>query len=302
MLKTILDDEIWCVSQPDHGSIAGFLAAHWGNKNFARPGAYADAPDPVALQHSVVLGVAQHDNGWWEWEATPDVSLEDGLPLDLIDVLQSQQESMAKWRRGIPRLQQWEPYASLLTSYHAYWLYAPKCDPEFDVSFLHPLFGREKPPLAEGEEREQTAAFLQEIKTMQSELVGRLEADEAKRSWLRPEHLWPHARLVQLLDGLSLSLCSGIIPSRDGGPRGPGKSAFSLPDTPRQSWEDRVEIDVRPFGDGRILCDPYPFDLDPLPVFVPMRIFDRNASRSSGFATDWFAEPQRIVRFDLCSG
>ena len=38
MLKTQVGQEYWCVEQPDHGVIAGYLAAHWGNSEFRWPG------------------------------------------------------------------------------------------------------------------------------------------------------------------------------------------------------------------------------------------------------------------------
>jgi hypothetical protein len=33
MLKTRVDDHVWLIQQPDHASISGYLAAHWGGKN-----------------------------------------------------------------------------------------------------------------------------------------------------------------------------------------------------------------------------------------------------------------------------
>jgi len=34
MLKTIKDGKLWLVTQPDHGQVAGYLAARWGNSQF----------------------------------------------------------------------------------------------------------------------------------------------------------------------------------------------------------------------------------------------------------------------------
>ncbi len=110
MLKTQVGREYWCIEQPDHGVVAGYLAAHWGNDQFTQPGYCAATADPESLRGEVVLGVAQHDNGWWEWEATPELSPVSGLPLDLMDVFQAQQEGMSRWRRGIPRFAETEGY------------------------------------------------------------------------------------------------------------------------------------------------------------------------------------------------
>ena len=87
MLKTIKDGKLWLVTQPDHGQVAGYLAAHWGNHaGFAKPGYFTSSYDEE-LRQQTVLGIAQHDSGWWEWEAMPDLSPADGLPLDLAEVL-----------------------------------------------------------------------------------------------------------------------------------------------------------------------------------------------------------------------
>ncbi len=50
MLKTLKDERLWLVTQPDHAQVAGYLAAHWGNDEFARPGYFASAPDPERLR------------------------------------------------------------------------------------------------------------------------------------------------------------------------------------------------------------------------------------------------------------
>ena len=103
MLKTTKNGKLWMVTQPDHAEVAGYLAAHWGNDDFARPGHYAAAPDAERLRAEVIFAVAQHDNGWWEWEVTPDVSADDGFPLDLSEVLKDQQAGMNRWRTGLRR-------------------------------------------------------------------------------------------------------------------------------------------------------------------------------------------------------
>ena len=301
MLKTRNNGEIWCVSQPDHAAISGYLAAHWGNEAFQRPGYYAPAPDHEVLRAAVVLGVAEHDNGWWEWEATPELSDVDGLPLDLTDVLRDQQDAMNRWRRGIPRFSDNHPYGSLLTSFHAFWLYAPRCRESTDPAFLHPLFQEKTTPQLTGAELEEAQAFVAEVEQQQSELIRRIETAPSTAHWVDPQHLNPHVRLLQLLDGLSLSLCSGIVPTFDRNSRGPGQNAFTLSDVPRSTWKDRVRIDVYPLGDRRIACTPYPFGVDPLSVFVPVRKFAAERRPSGSFPTFWNAQPIQHVRFEFCT-
>jgi len=46
MLKTLLDGRIWLVTQPDHGRLAGQLAAHWGSAHGFAP---LGAPLPASV-------------------------------------------------------------------------------------------------------------------------------------------------------------------------------------------------------------------------------------------------------------
>ena len=66
-----------------------------------------------------MLAIAEHDNGWWEWEAIPERGDLDDLPLDLADVPKNQQDGMHRWRLRIPRFSEEHPYVSLLISFHA---------------------------------------------------------------------------------------------------------------------------------------------------------------------------------------
>ena len=235
MLKTLRDKKMWLVSQPDHAELAGFLAANWGNDEFACPGQFASANDPEQLRAETVLAIAEHDNGWWEWEATPELSEVDGLPLDLTDVLKNQQDAMNRWRLGIPRFSRDHPYVSLLISFHAYWLYAHGCQTDPDPAFAHPLFWKGSSTRIMGERLEITRGFVGEIKEMQDALIARLRKDRICAAWIDTEHLHSHARLLQLLDGLSLSLCSALIPPRIGTAKGLGDDEFDLLEVPRRS-------------------------------------------------------------------
>ena len=300
MLKTEKEGKMWLVTQPDHAELAGYLAAYWGNTEFMAPGSFAAVPDPERMRAEIVLAVAQHDNGWWEWEATPELGAVDGFPSGLADVLKNQQEGMKRWQLGLRRFDN-VPYANLLISYHAYWLYAAKIVSQPDPAFIHPLFWKESPePLLPGN-REAVEDFMAEIKQLQAQWIEALSADAETASWVQPDNLNPHARLLQLLDGLSLALCSALIPSRSGENRGLGEDAFELRNVPRGSWEDRVSIDVTPALNRRIVLNPYPFGLNPLPVRVPARIFDLPVNRSGQFQTWWHAKPIEFLEFEVCS-
>lgn len=302
MLKTLKDGKNWLISQPDHAEVSAFLATHWGNGEFARPGYYADSPDPERLRAETLLAIAEHDNGWWEWEADPELSESDGFPLGLSELLKNREEGMNRWRLGIPRLCRDHPYASLLVSFHAYWLYAHGYHDDPDPAFTHLLYWKGSSVHPDGKRIDAVRAFLEEVKGMQDELITRLQKDPATAVWVDPNHLNPHVRLLQHMDGLSLSLCSALIRARSGESRGLGGDPFDLLDVPRRSWEDRVTVTVKPAGERRIACLPYPFDADPLPVMVRARVIDRPAGAGPSLHSWWHAEPKQMIRFEYCSG
>jgi hypothetical protein len=289
LLKTLIDGKTWLISQPDHAAVSGYLIAHWGNQEFAKPGYYAETPRPEELRAETIFGIAEHDNGWWEWEADPRIDPRDGLPLHLTDV--PQQEGFENWRRGVPRFQERHPYAALLISLHAYWIYAPRVEDDPGPVFRHPLFGdaalRHK---YDGEELLEARRFLAEQKQAQAEILAGLHTDAAWASAARPAGLNPHVRLLQLADALSLALCFG------------GGQSLSLLEIPRRNWNDRVTLELSPQPENRIVCRPYPFDVNPLPVTLRARILGADERPGGDFQAWWQGIPRQQICFAYCSG
>ena len=183
MLKTKYKDKISFITPPTPAAVSGFFAAHWGNDEFTRPGYYSDSQDPETLRAETVLGIAEHDNGWWEWEASPETD-SDCLPKGLTEVLKNQQEGMNRWRIGIPRLSENHPYASLLISYHAYWLYAHSSGADKNPAFVHPLFWKGKniysddsSPGLTGDVLQNAFNFVEELKEIQNSLISHINKD-----------------------------------------------------------------------------------------------------------------------------
>lgn len=270
MLKTRRGSDVWLITQPAHAALSGAMAAHWGNEEFAWPGHYATSTDAERLRREVTLSVAEHDNGWWEWEADPPLSPDDGLPQGLGEVLKDPVAGMERWRLGIPRMAEQHPYASLLIGDHANWLYAAQFEDDPRPEFTHHLQrGRATyPKQIETEARR----FLADVRQMQEGFRKQVEGDAFWAAALEPEHRYPHARLLQVLDAFSLALCSDIIAPAEGEARGLGEDHVVFRDVPRRSWADRVSIEVQPRGDGRLVVDPYPFDEAPLRISVPARV------------------------------
>mgnify|MGYP001012160682 FL=1 len=260
MLKTQDGSTTWLIDQPAHGALAGLLAAHWGNSAFAQPGGFGDGAVDEVLRREVILAIASHDNGWWEWEASPQEG-EDGLPQGLEEVLGHPSEGMQRWKLGVRRLAERHPYASLLIGDHAAWLYAAQFEDDFPQELVHPIQRERKtyPP----EMRALAADFLQEIRALQSELEQRLSQEPWGR--LALQQRLPHSRLLQILDAVSLAMGSALL-----GPRGLGRDPLTFTDVPRTRWEERGDLKLIPGSEGQLVLDPYPFD-KPLEVTVVAR-------------------------------
>ena len=268
MLKTKRGSQVWLITQPAHAEVSGQMAAHWGNEEFAVPGHFSASADSERVRREVVLAVAEHDNGWWEWEADPPLSADDGLPQGLGEVVANPVAGMERWRLGIPRLAERHPYASLLIGDHAHRLYEAQFNPRHPPELTHHLLiGRAFFP---EEQKEEARRFLADVREMQAEFRRRLEQDGFWQSALEQRN--PQARLLQTLDAFSLALCSAAITPVAGEAKGLGEDHVVFHEVPRRSWEDRVSLEIKPLGDSGIMVDPYPFDEAPLTVSVPARV------------------------------
>jgi hypothetical protein len=287
MLKSRVGDRIWLVTQPDHAAVSGYLAAHWGNQEFRRPGYYTGSPQADRWRAETVLAIAEHDNGWWEWEADPEIDPADALPLNLLGL--SQEQGLERWRLGVPRFEERHPWVALLISYHAYWLHAHRAEPGHDPVFRHPLFGSPGSwPEPSGEELDRARKFLAEQRRIQEALRQRLREQSDWADAVEPAVLHPAVRLLQLADALSLALCFGA-----------GRN-LALAEIPRKSWDDRVTLQVRPIAERRLLCNPYPFAFDPLRVAVPVRILE-TAAHGGSFHGWWQGITRDPVVFEYSS-
>jgi hypothetical protein len=298
MLRTEHNDTLTFITQPDHGRLAGMLAAHWGNASFTAAGHYGNPAQPDRLRGEVLLAIADHDNGWWEWEADPSVNTETGLPMGLGEVLQDQQAGMDRWHIGTARFPT-HPYASLLISWHAYWLYAIRVVDQPDARFTHPLFWKGAPEQLYPGALDLPEEFLSGLAVTQKRLEQNILNDECGASWLGDDVIKPNIRLLQLCDGLSLALCSKLISAAMGETKGLGNDDFSLNGVPRAGWDDLVDIRVRALGDNRLVLDPFPFDEAELRVSVPAKILPAGVITEQAIHSWWHSLPQQLITWTL---
>jgi len=205
-------------------------------------------------------------------------------------VLKDHEAGVERWRRALLRFPQ-APYANLLISRHAYWLTAGRTLPDIAPGFRHPLFWRSRPLAATptADRKSPALRFLDEMDGFAETFTNALRTDTMRREWLRPDLVSHYVRLLQLCDGLSLSLCSDLMPAAGVSSAGFGEDSFELHEVPRSEWNDRISISVVARGGGTVELDPYPFDIDPLPVSIPAKIVAPSVARSLPLQAWWHA-------------
>lgn len=255
-------------------------------------GFYDNCSDPEKLAAETIFGVAEHDNGWWEWEADPSSSESNKLPLGLAEVLNNPVEATQRWQIRTTRFEDNHPYASLLINFHAYRLYNVACEEE---SSIHPLFGDSKS--ISNENSPQAILLIETLRNQQERLKQQLDSlGRWHKDAIRPEILLPHARMMQILDALSLYLCSDFIPPVSGKARGLGRDEVELRYIPRKNVEDKVKLHITPQDDGTLVCDPYPFDQNDLMVPVVVTEIE-NFNLNEVSIMDIYKIPKKIVNF-----
>jgi hypothetical protein len=91
------------ITQPDHAHLAGAIMQH------------AAALTTHPRRASILLAIAQHDNGWTEPDAAPSIDSA-GVPVDFIAAPVAVRQAI--WPRGVARLAH-DPWAAALVAQHA---------------------------------------------------------------------------------------------------------------------------------------------------------------------------------------
>ena len=292
MLKTRHENTIRLVTQPNHAVAAGFMASHWGNEEFTKLGFYGNCSNSEKLSAETIFGITEHDNGWWEWEAYPSSSESDKLPLGLAEVLSNPAEATQRWQIGTTRFEDSHPYASLLINFHAYRLYNVANEKE---SSIHPLFGNSRS--FSNKNSSEATSLIETLRNQQERLKQRLDSLGGwHKDAMHPEILFPHARMMQIMDALSLYLCSDFIPPVSGKAKGLGRDEVEIKNVPRKDWGDRIEMHITPQDESALACDPYPFDEKGLVVPVVVAEIE-NFDQNEISLTELYKIPKKIVSF-----
>lgn len=237
-------DQLLLIRQTDHAFLAGFFAKEWGNEEFPRP-------EPFA---SFCLAVAEHDNGWSEWELRPTLDPRARTPNTFMSI--PMEEHITLYQRGIERLVKVDHYAALLVSMHCAGLYdrARATMPGYSAKYV------------KSTDSTMVTDFVQRLRLQQLRLKVDLRANPALKDLVVEDALKANYERLEALDRLSLHLC--LNPQEN----------CVIDAVPKDAAGDEVDLDLRNEGGNVLTLEPYPFKRDVLEVSIlarriPKRVF-----------------------------
>jgi hypothetical protein len=228
------------VLQTDHSRIAGLLAAHWGNDEFAGLNPYA----------SMVLAAQEHDSGWWDWEIKPTVN-EQGYPSDYIGSIKhlGQGVWLDLYRRAIERLAARDLYAAYYVSMHGEALLTR------GMGLLPSM------PDYTGDSAVQE--FIAEQKEKRAQWLQVLKSDPALREATDETQLWTNFKMMEVFDQFAQFVCNRYPFNSQARKNGPTNKLANVP-VPVAAGKPDVTITVDVQNETEAVVRPFPFNVNPL--------------------------------------
>jgi Protein of unknown function (DUF3891) len=228
------------VLQTDHSRIAGLLAAHWGNDEFARLNPYA----------SMVLAAQEHDSGWWDWEIKPTVN-EQGYPSDYIGSIKhlGQGVWLDLYRRAIERLAARDLYAAYYVSMHGEALLTR------GMGLLPSMPDYTGDPAVQ--------EFIAEQKEKRAQWLQVLRSDPALGEAADATQLWTNFKMMEVFDQFAQFVCNRYPFNSQARKNGPTNKLANVP-VPVAAGKPDVTITVDVQNETEAVVRPFPFDINPL--------------------------------------
>jgi len=251
--RTSLGESLLVIRQTDHAFLAAFFAREWGNERFSKP-------QPNA---SFCLAVAEHDNGWGDWELKPTLDPKTNLPYSFMSI--PTESHIALYQRGIERLVKVDHYAGLLVVMHAAELYdrARATLPGYSAKYV------------KSQESQLVSEFVQQLRLQQLRLKTDLRLRQASKAYAGELALKSNAARLEIMDRLSLHFCMNP------------QQGLMLEGVPVNDQGEEMDMDLQPSDSGSATIAPYPFRRDALSFSilarrVPKRIYanDRDFQRT----------------------
>ncbi|HET7393273.1 MAG TPA: DUF3891 family protein [Candidatus Binatia bacterium] len=253
------------ILQTDHSRIAGLLAAHWGNGQFARLRPYS----------SMVLAAQEHDSGWWDWEIKPSVN-EQGYPSDYIGSIKhlGQGVWLDLYRHAIDRLAARDPYAAYFVSMHGEALLTQ------GMGLLPSMPDYRGDPAVQN--------FIAEQKAPRAGWLSQLQADPSRTQLLDESHLWMNFKLMEVFDQFAQFVCNRYPFNSQARKNGPTNKLSNVP-VPVDDGKPDVTLTIDVQNEREAIVSPYPFDVSPLPLSFEGRLVpNRSYSKQEEYLEDFY--------------
>ena len=272
------ENRLLLILQVDHSKVTGWFAAHWGNDKFARPSPYA----------AMVLAAQEHDTGWWDWEIKPQLNSE-GLPSDYIGSIKhlGGKVWLDFYRHGIQRLSQQDPFAGYIVSLHADGLLTQGRGllPYMPDYGIYP----------------EVAEFLSEQESYRAELMQQLKTSAEYSDFVSDEQLWTNFKLMEVYDQMGQFVCNRYPLNSTIRKNGPSHTMSNVP-TPTKPRSPDTILNFTIKDESRATVEPYPFDMDPLPVSFQGRLIPRRRyGTQDEFLQEYYRAERLAINYSLHS-
>ena len=234
------ESHLLLILQTDHSRIAGLLAAHWGNGEFARLNPYA----------SMVLAAQEHDSGWWDWEIKPTLN-EQGFPSDYIGSIKhlGQGVWLDLYRHAIERLASRDLYAAYYVSMHGEALLTR------GMGLL--------PSMPDYTGDAAVKEFIAEQKQLRAGWLPTLQKDQSLIGVTSEKHLWTNFNLMEVFDQFAQFVCNRYPFNSQARKNGPTNTLGGMP-VPVAPGKPDATLTINVVNEKDAIVRPYPFDVSPL--------------------------------------
>lgn len=270
------DSRVLLILQTDHSRIAGLLAAHWGNDQFARLRPYA----------SMVLAAQEHDSGWWDWEIKPSVN-EQGHPSDYIGSIKhlGQGVWLDLYRRAIERLAARDLYAAYYVSMHGEALLTQ------GMGLL--------PSMPDYRNDPKVQHFIAEQMALRAGWLPELQRNEAFKNTSDDDHLWMNFKLMEVFDQLAQFVCNRYPFNSQARKNGPTNTLGNLP-VPVAAGKADVTLTIDVQNEKQAVVRPFPFNVSPLRLSFEGRLVpNRPFTEQEDFLHEFYGGERIAINYDL---
>lgn len=270
------DSSVLLILQTDHSRIAGLLAAHWGNDQFAKLRPYT----------SMVLAAQEHDSGWWDWEIKPSVN-DQGYPSDYIGSIKhlGQGVWLDLYRRAIERLAARDLYAAYYVSMHGEALLTQ------GMGLLPSMPDYRNDPAVQN--------FIAEQKAHRAEWLPELRRNEAFKNTIDDERLWMNFKLMEVFDQFAQFVCNRYPFNSQARKNGPSNTLSNIP-VPVAAGKPDVTLMVDVQSETEAIVRPFPFNVSPLRLaFEGRLVANRRYANDEEFLAEFYAGERIAINYTL---